>query len=454
MKPKFKESVVIFSPHGFLDGDESKYEIEAIDKELILSRKFECILISLKKVIYFNKRGLNSIIQNVSELAKKIDANVAFCDYDEAKFKAVKSMSASNLNFSLFQTQEIAMLFFKGAKKDIKNKKILLFHDNQEQKNQIALRLAERGYEVRVAKEIGEFRKLYDEYDIKIHLVHINLSERNLTIKVRENVIIYRLTGFIDSNFAENFDMTAHTNSLKVGFRFFVFDAAKARSTNIHGVSFLAKLSTASAEYGATIAVCGLSKSNTSQTLKNDLEDSGILLYNCVEDFFNDEGTIQGGAGMLEVKPHNITKSLIKLLPLVLKTSMETISSIAKVNIERGEVGIKPFGFTKEALTACIAFYGDMHGRILLCLDKKTAQKICSLLMQDEDEESLHEAYASLMVIIANKLLSWFESKNLKVELTMPNIFSDYIGHGDIVSKGAFIELKVDGTDGALFLSR
>lgn len=454
MKPKFKESVVIFHPHGFLDGDGSKYEIEAIDKELILSRKFECILISLKKVVYFNKRGLNSVIESIHELAKKIDADIAFCDYDKAKFKAIKSMSANSLNFSLFETQEIAMLFFTSAKRGSKNKKILLFHDNQEQKNQIALRLAERGHILRVAKDIREFNKLYDEYDIKISLIYINLNERNLTIKVRENVIIYKLTGFIDSNFAENFDMTAHTNSLKVGFKFFVFDATKARSTNIHGVSFLAKLSTASAEYGATIAICGLSGANTSETLRNDLEDSGILLYNCVEDFFSDESTIEGGAGMLEVKPHNITKSLVELLPLVLKTVLDTISLIAKASVSRGEVSIRRFNFTKEALTGCIAFYGDVDARILLCLDKKTAKKACNVLLRDDEETSLNDAYGNLMVIIANKLLAWFESKRLKVELTMPNVFDDYMSYGDTVSKGAFVELKVDDTDGALFLSR
>lgn len=454
MKPKFKESVVVFSPHGFLDGDGSKYEIEAIDKELILSRKFECILISLKKVVYFNKRGLSSIVESVYELAKKIDANIAFCDYNETKFKAIKSMSANNLNFSLFETQEIAMLFFTSPKKNSKNKKILLFHDNQEQKNQIALRLVERGYDIYVAKEIKEFRRLYDEYDIKISLIHINLNERNLTIKVRENVIIYKLTGYIDSNFAENFDMKAHTNSLKVGFKFFVFDAAKARSINIHGVSFLAKLSTASAEYGATIAICGLSDANTSETLKNDLEDSGILLYNGVEDFFSDESTIEGGAGMLEAKPRNITKSLVELLPLVLKTTMDTISLIAKASVSRGDVSIKQFCFNKDVLTGCIAFYGDVDAKILLCLDKKTATKSCSVLLQDDDETSLNDAYGNLMVIIANKLLAWFESKRLKVELTMPNVFDDYMSYGDTVSKGAFVELKVDGTDGALFLSR
>ena len=299
-----------------------------------------------------------------------------------------------------------------------------------------------------------EFKNLIKNYEIKIYLTHININEKNISVQVRENIVIYKLTGFIDSNFAENFDMSAHFNSLKIGFKFFVFDATRARSANIHGVSFLAKLSTASAEYGATIAICGLSKSNTAEALKNDLEDSGILLYNSVEDFFNDDGSISGGAGISEIKPHNITRNLVEFLPIILKSAIDTISSMAGVKVERGKIFVKKFDFSQEALTGCIAFYGEIDAKILLCLDKKIVQKACVVLLQDDKEASISDAYGNLMVIIGNKILAWFESKKMKVDITMPNVFENYMRDGDTISKGAFIELTVDDTKGVLFLSK
>ncbi|QCD52313.1 STAS domain-containing protein [Campylobacter sp. RM16192] len=454
MKPKIKDSVAIFYPHGFLDGDASKYEIYLATKELVLSKKIECILISLKKVVYFNKRGINSISLVMSEIAKKVDANVAFCDYDETKFKALREMSPQSLNLSFFDSEEVAMLFFGNTEKSTKEKKIILFHENQEQKNQISLKLVGRGYIVYTAKDVNEFKNSAKNYNIKINLTHININEKTIAVQVRENVVIYKLTGFIDSNFAENFDMSAHNNSLKIGFKFFVFDATRARSANIHGVSFLARLSTSSAEYGATIAICGLSGSNTSETLRNDLEDSGILLYNSVEDFFNDDGSISGGPGMKESMPHNITRNLVQFLPLILKTTIDTLSSMAKIKVERGKIFVKTFDMNQKVLTGCIAFYGDIDAKILLSLDKSIVQKACAIFLQDDKEASLNSAFGNFMVIIGNKILSILESKKIKVDITMPNVFENYIQDGDTVSKGAFVELVSNGTKGALFLSR
>ena len=111
MKINFKDGIAVFSPFGFLDGDVTKYEIDKFEKELILSKRFDCILISLKKVVYFNRLGLNLILQVVTEIARRIEANVAFCDYDEAKFKALKDIPSQSIGFSLFETQEVATLF-------------------------------------------------------------------------------------------------------------------------------------------------------------------------------------------------------------------------------------------------------------------------------------------------------------------------------------------------------
>ena len=92
MKVNFKGKIAILSPFGFLDGDISKYEINKFERDLILAKRFDCILISLKKVVHFNRLGLNLILQIVTEIARRIEANVAFCDYDEAKFKALKDI--------------------------------------------------------------------------------------------------------------------------------------------------------------------------------------------------------------------------------------------------------------------------------------------------------------------------------------------------------------------------
>jgi len=455
MKVNFKGKIAILSPFGFLDGDISKYEINKFERDLILAKRFDCILISLKKVVHFNRLGLNLILQIVTEIARRIEANVAFCDYDEAKFKALKDIPTQGFSYSLFETQEIAGLFFGNIGHKNQTNQIIIYHDSNDQRNQMALKLAERGYSVHVAKDMKIFNANKDNYKYKILLSQINIHERNVTIQVRDNVIIYVLNGFIDSNFAENFDMLAHMNSLRVGFKFFVFDATKARSANVHGVSFLTKLSTASAEFGATIAICGLNQNTTSQTLKNDLEDSGILLYDQLNDFFDDDSSISGGAGMLEAKPRNITKNLVEILPLILKIALDTISSISDVKIERGNVSINTYKQKDGCINGCIAFYGDFEAKIILSLDSQIAKKACLILIRNDEALSLNEAYSSLMLIIADKLVSWFEAKKIRLNMTMPNIFDSKIWTSDTKSKGAYVELNTNNNScGILFLTR
>ncbi|MGP1484599.1 MAG: STAS domain-containing protein [Campylobacter sp.] len=454
MKVNFKDEIVVFSPFGFLDGDASKYEIDKFQKDLIIAKRFECLLISFKKVVHFNRLGLNLILQTVTDLARKIQANVAFCDYNEAKFKALKDVPTQNIGFSLFETQEIASLFFSKNIGEKSQTPVIIYSENSEQRNQMALKLAERGFMAHIAKDIKIFQANKDQYKYQISLSQINLHERNITMQVRENVVIYKLNGFIDSNFAENFDMIMHTNSLRVGFRFFAFDATKARSANIHGVSFLSKLSTASAEFGATIAVCGLSANTTSQTLRDDLEDAGLLLYDSVDDFFNDETSIIGGAGMLEIKPRNITKNLIEILPLIIKIAVDTIYSISNIKIERGSVNIKNFDLKRQdGVNASIAFYGDFEMKITLSLQRQIAQKACLILIKNDENITLEQAYANLILIIANKIVSWFESKKININMTMPHVF-DLNSWTDSVSKGAFVELNAQEPCGILFINR
>ena len=96
MRLKFKDNIAIFYPLGFLDGDVDKYEISDRNRKYLLQKAPRHILISLKNAVYFNKVGFNLILDIVSGLAKQINADVGFCDYNDIKFKALTLVKFTN----------------------------------------------------------------------------------------------------------------------------------------------------------------------------------------------------------------------------------------------------------------------------------------------------------------------------------------------------------------------
>ena len=102
MKPVIKQKVALFTPVGFLDGENANDIVSPFDVDYLMSVKPEGAFISLKKVIYFNKRGITVLIESLIRVRDKCGTIVGFCDYDLKKYKMVLAMFPDSLNFSSF----------------------------------------------------------------------------------------------------------------------------------------------------------------------------------------------------------------------------------------------------------------------------------------------------------------------------------------------------------------
>jgi len=430
MRLDFKDDVAIFYPSGFLDGDIDKYEISDANIKYLRQKAPRHILISLKNTVYFNKVGFNLILESVLRITKESDADIGFCDYNEIKFKALKRMSKDVLNLSFFETLSVALLFW--GKFESENKQIIVFNADTEQKRQIALTLSGRGYKPVIAKDEEEFNRLHKDFECAIRLTDIKSNKKELSTTLKENVVVYEINGFIDSE----------------------FDMKKSSFINIHGVSFLAKLAMECADSGATIAMCGLKKPNVSKALLHDLEDCGILLYDTIQDFFNDDATIEGGGSIEDEKPKNITKELIDLLPDILKVVMDTLASLSNLPISRKSTEITNFSCDEEKFCmGSVAFYGEINAKFILCVEKNAVSSICKILLQEGGEASITEAYADLLSVISDRIEAWLKSRKIESNFTLPHVFEE-IKEEDKKNKGALVRLDIDGMDAIFFLSK
>ena len=464
MRPTLKNSLAIFTPQGFLDGENARAIIEPQDIQFLVEKKCEAALISLKKMIFFNKRGLTTIVELLKQIQEKTGALIGFCDYNLKKYNTIMEMYQHKVSFSLYETEAIAALFVGvPLGENLEEKKIIVYNDNVEQKNQLVLELYERGYKPSIAKSKAHFAEQKPLNDFAISNSYIGSSEKHLQIHIKDNVIVYSLSNFVDSGLVEKFDMRYHENSLRVGFLFFLFNAHTVSSINVHGVNFLSRLSTAGAEHGATIAVCGLTRRSIADSLREELEDAGVLLYDSMKDFFDDEALLgeSGGGAINTKKTQHVTKQLVEVLPGITQTAMHTIETMTQCKVHKESLKIQPLTLqeTDSMMGVALAFFGDLSGLLLVVFEEETARKACQVLLEDSanaSRQDLMDALGEFVNIIGGKFVQQMMKKQRKIDITMPRTFvrvSEIFQHKK-EKRGAQVDFLVEGKPLTLFLTK
>ncbi len=462
MRPVFKKNSAIFNPQGFVDGLNASTFIEPSDINFTISKKPKAVVISLKKVIFFNKKGLSILIDAIRLIQDKIHCCIGICEYDKKKYETILSMFENEMDFSLFENLKVLALFFdENIDPD---RKILVYSDDDEQKNQLAIELYEVGHKPYVAKDKNNFLEKKDEYTkygIVICLSYISNIEPKINVYIKNNIIFYGLNDFIDSTITKKFDLTYHNNLLRVGFKVFVFDITRVSSMNIHGINFLAKLSTAGAEYGTTFCMIGVDNKKLSEQLKNDLEDSGIILYKKTEDFLKDENIKKEAiaGGNTHSKNKKLTKNIIANLNTFIDTALHITAMLSQKSGKKKSVKIDKLVLdeNKELLTSLFGVYGDINLLMTMVFSKKLLSDTCKIFINDvNDKEELFDALAEYANIVASKVNSNCKLYKIEIETTLPRVFQEIKQVLEFFDgrKGVLVELDFNGEILKLFLSK
>jgi CheY-specific phosphatase CheX/anti-anti-sigma regulatory factor len=459
MKPIFKNSIALFYPSGFIDGENASVIITGLDEKEILAKKPEAIFVSLKKVIFFNKKGMAYLTGRMLFLKDECAAFVGFCDYDKKKFHTIQELFSHDISFSLIQSED--MLFWFSGTKEGEEKEIIIYADDSEQKNQLAMALIERKHKVVIAKDRKDFEQTRKNYDFIVENSRIGNMEKKVSVFIKNNIIIYTLKGFIDSDFAKDFDMRYHKNAIKVGFRIFCFNAGDVSSINIHGANFLAKLSIDGAEYGVNIAICGLKSGKITQILINDMEDAGIMLYDNLISFFDDEANVHQASleAMKMQKKLKINKKIISILPDIIDSTVHTVEVLSGKKVEKKSINMQELTQKDDAkyFVSIMGIYGDIDCISVLIMEESIAKEVCKILTNENPtEEEFSDAYSEFSNVIGGKVMQKLKSKHISVEITMPRIFDKIsevikLENGHI---GVQANFKIQNQDMILFLSK
>ena len=464
MRALVKDNIGIFSPQGFLDGSSSSAYLTVEDIEATASLQVEIILVSLKKVIFFNRNGLDVFLKMFKKVRLKNHATVGFCDYDNKKFEAIMRFYKDEVDFSLFKTQEIASLFSSSFKN--KSQTLLLFSDDKSQRAAMAIELHDNGHNPIVTQSREEFlAKSVNKasYDFIIDDTYLGQMGQKIATRVTGNAIIYSLSSYLDAEIGDTFNILYHNNSLNVGFRLFIFDSYKVISMNVHALNFFSRLASSAAEYNATICFAGLSFEKTPPAFKETLEDAGIMFFAQMDDILHNKELLAdlGGSSAVVMKnKRNLKKLTVSELPrfidaTVLTIEMMTNSKALKEAVQINEISIPD---KSDKIASSIGFYGGMDGMIILVFPKEIAKKSCELLIGEktDDIELILDSLSELVNIIGGKVKSLLADQGISVNITLPRTYSDINDLLDMTfgRKGAQVDLAFDNDKFLFFLTR
>ena len=464
MRAVIKDGIGVFHPQGFLDGTSSASLLSIEDIDVTVKSNASMILVSLKKVIFFNRNGLDVFIKMFQKVRAQNHIVVGFCDYDKKKYNAFKKFYDNDLNFSLFKTQKIASLFSSGFKE--KNKNVLLYSEDKSQRAALAIELHDNGHNPIVAQTEEEFlqkAEVKDAYDVIIEDTFLGQMGQKVATRVTGNAIIYTVSSFLDAEIGNTFNIAYHNNSLNVGFRLFIFDAYKVVSMNIHALNFFSKLASSSAEYNATICFVGMSFNKTPLSFKETLEDAGMMFFEQMDDILQNKELLDelGASSAASGKNKRaLNKVLVTELPNFIDATVATIEMMTNSKATKDAAKVDKIEISEKdnKIASSIGFYGDIDGMVMLVFPLGIAKKACELLIGEstDDKEMILDTLAELVNIVGGKVKTLLADEHISVDITLPRTYHDVDGLLEVAydKKGVQVDLSFDNDKFLFFLTR
>jgi len=465
MRAVSKDGIGIFHPQGFLDGNNGSSFVSIEDIQAATKLNSDMILVSLKKVIFFNRNGLDTFVKMFTKVCNNdTSVTVGFCDYDTKKYETIIKFYKNDLNFSLFKTLEIASLFSSSFKN--KNRNVLIFNEDKSQRAAMAIEMHDKGHNPIIAQSKKEFKekcKAKNTYDVIIDETYLSQMGQNIVARVTGNAIIYTLSTFLDADTNSSFNIAYHNNSLNVGFRLFIFDAYKVVSMNVHALNFFSKLASSAAEYNATISFVGLSFDKTPLSFKETLEDSGIIFFEQMDDILQDKELLKelGGSSAAVIKNKRvINKVMVSELPNFIEATVSTIEMMTNAKAIKESAKVDNINISNKdgKIASSIGFYGAIDGMIILVFPTPIAKKACELLIGEStnDNELILDSLAELVNIVGGKVKSLLANQNISVNITLPRTYPNIESLLEVSNnkKGVQVDLAFDNDKFLFFLTR
>jgi CheY-specific phosphatase CheX/anti-anti-sigma regulatory factor len=458
----FKKSAVIIKPQGFLDGNNANLIITPQDVIFFERKSIKAVELIFSSVINVNLnavRFLNDVFEN---LYKK---NIESFIIDPNKNVKNVFLKLNKKFFNIIENVKIAPIFCEDNDGNF-NKNIYVYSEDIENKNMILFYLIKKGYSLIVlnSKEELEEKKKSNPDDFFIEKSIISKISNRVVSFTKDNMIFFYLDGFLDGEFAKEFDIEYFRRSLIIGFKVFVFDATYVKGINIHAVRYFAKLAVESAEYGALLCFIGLKTKEINKDILIDMEDSGYMFFNNMDEFNESEEVKEAVESVIEImrkKRKTLTKESVNLLPYFINATIESIELMTGIKATKDKPGVRELEFNykdKNYIASSMGFYGDLDGVLILIFSENLTNRISKILIGEEakTKDELIDIVGEFANIIVGNVKAALSKQDKKIDLTLPKVFNDVDSLFVLVKEKKGIEVKFDfeGEEFYFFLTR
>jgi CheY-specific phosphatase CheX len=235
------------------------------------------------------------------------------------------------------------------------------------------------------------------------------------------------------------------------------------KGLNVHAVRFLTKLGVEAAEYGALLAIVGLSKKNIQPKLIEDLEAVGFMFFKDEKEFLDSKDYKEAinSTSMIYKKSRKITKDFVKLLPFFVNATISTIEMMTGVKAQKEKPNIKEVNVDtsrKDLVASSIGFYGDLDGALILIFTEKLSKRISKILIGEEysSKEEMVDMVGEFANIIVGNVKLELDRHDVEINLTLPKVFDELDKLQNIVVNKQGIEVKFyfEGEEFYFYLTR
>jgi len=430
---------LLIKPQGFLDANAASEYITLLDVEKVKSKKIKYISIDFSKIISANINALRFLNDILGDLYKKYDVESAIFSPNKNVYKIIKNLD--DLYFHIFENEIVEKIFFDD---DYEEKRpIYLLIEDDQNRNMLMYYLIKKSYH---PKEIKSEEEGKDGVIIKNSII-LKISNR-ISAVVKKSSVYFFFDGFLDASLVEKFDIEYFRRNLLIGFKIFVFEMNMVKGLNIHAVRFLSQLGVEVAEYGAMLAIVGLSKKNVQPQLLEDLDAFGYLFFKNEKELFNSKEYEEAlkNSEQIYKKSKKITKEFVKVLPYFVNSTISTVELMTGVKASKEaprliEVTIDT---SKDYVASSIGFYGDIDGMMILILSENLTKKVSKILLGEEyqTKEELNDLVNEFANIIVGTVKREIQKQDLNINITLPKVFSELNELKNIVVNRQGIEVK------------
>ncbi|NWF67101.1 MAG: chemotaxis protein CheX [Campylobacterales bacterium] len=467
MRPIVKGSIATFYPQGFIDSQNAPNLMPIPDIQYIMTLDVDVVLMSLKKVIFFNKNGFEFLCDVLNRFKKEKGCIVGFCDYENNIYHSILAMFPKGVSVNLFKTREIASLF-GGLPEYSRDDNILVYNDDDEQKNIALVELHNRGFNPINALNKSDYlekKERKDIYKAVVDLTFLGHFSQKIAKHVKGNMIVYSLSGYLDGDVIQKFDFKYHHNCLNIGYKVYIFEITRVKSINVNAINFFTRLAISSAEYDAVLCFVGVNEKTFADKFKDDLEDAGYMFFDTMSSLHGNKGLMEeakkSAVALNQKRRHSITRDLVEKLSLFIDVVAESIELMTESKAVKKSAGIANFKVEAEhtkMLASSIGFYGELDGMFILVFPINIAKKTTKLFIGEEveDEHQLLDAMAEFVNIMGGKAKKALLDSNVHVSITLPRTFTNIDDVFAVVEhkKGAQVDLSFDDEPFYFFLTR